>query len=70
MPINYSLKFSVSEYKNSNALFKFNCATCNYLGYSYVNINNKEFANAPGKFILWNVLIQYGVMWLDRVKLL
>ena len=62
MPINYSVKFSVSEYKNSN-----------YLGYSYVNINGKEFeilANAQGKFILWNVLIQSVFMWLERVKLL
>ena len=61
MPINYSVKFDVSEYKNPNAIIKGNCATCNYLGYSYVNINGKGFtvlADAHGKFILWNVFIQ------------
>ena len=61
MSINYSVKFSVSEYINSNAIVKVNCATCNYLANCYVNINGKEFAvlvNAHGKFILGNVLIQ------------
>ena len=60
MPINYSVKFSISDYKNSNAITKVNCATFNYLGYSYVNINGQGFtvlANAHGKFILWNVVI-------------
>ena len=61
MSIKYSVKFSVSEYKNSNTIIKVNCATCNYLGYSYVNINSKDFivlADAHGKFILRNVFIQ------------
>ena len=38
MLINYSVKFDASEYKNSNAIIKINCATCNYLGYSYVHV--------------------------------
>ena len=61
MPINYSVKFSVTEYKNSNSIIKVNCATCNYLGCIYVNINGKGFsvlADAHNKFILWNVFIQ------------
>ena len=61
MPINYSVKFGVSEYKNSNAIIKVNCATYNYLGYSNVNINGKDFtvlAEAHSKLILWNVFIQ------------
>ena len=61
MPINYRMKFDVSEYENSNAIIKVNCATFNYFGYSYVNINGKGFtvlADAHGKFILWNVFTQ------------
>ena len=37
MPINYRVHFGVSEYINS-AIIKVNYATCNYLGYNYVNI--------------------------------
>ena len=34
----FSVYFGVSEYINSNEIIKLNYATCNYLGYNYVNI--------------------------------